>query len=38
MDNLPPQWIFFITIGFMALCILTIIAPRGPARQAAAGE
>ena len=36
MDNLAPQWIFFITIGFMALCILTIIAPRGPMKRPAA--
>ncbi|MDX1483207.1 MAG: MFS transporter [Alphaproteobacteria bacterium] len=38
MDNLPPQWIFFISIGFMVLCILTIIAPRGPMTRPAAAE
>ncbi|MDH3242179.1 MAG: MFS transporter [Alphaproteobacteria bacterium] len=38
MDNLPPQWIFFISIGFMALCILTILAPRGPMTKAAPAE
>jgi len=38
MDNLLPQWIFFITIGFMALCILTIISPRGPMKRPAAAE
>lgn len=36
MDLLPPQWIFFISIGFMALCILTILAPRGPMTKTAA--
>ena len=30
MDNLEPQWIFYISIGFMLLCIATILAPRGP--------
>ncbi|MBT8408714.1 MAG: MFS transporter [Alphaproteobacteria bacterium] len=38
MDNLPPQWIFFISIGFMAACILTILAPRGPMTKAAPAE
>jgi MFS family permease len=38
MDNLAPQWIFFITIGFMALCILTILAPRGTMKSTAAAE
>lgn len=38
MDNLPPQWIFFISIGFMALCILTILAPRGPMTKPVAAE
>lgn len=36
MDNLPPEWIFFISIGFMAACILTILAPRGPMTKGAA--
>lgn len=30
MDTLPPQWIFITTVCFMALCILTILSPRGP--------
>ena len=38
MDNLAPQWIFFITIGFMVLCIATILAPRGPMTKPAAAE
>jgi MFS family permease len=38
MDNLPPQWIFFISIGFMALCILTILAPRGPMTRTVPAE
>jgi len=38
MDNLAPQWIFFITIGFMALCIATILAPRAPMAKPAAAE
>ena len=38
MDNLAPQWIFFITIGFMALCIATILAPRAPMAKPGAAE
>lgn len=38
MDNLPPEWIFYISIGFMAACILTIVAPRGPMTKRAAAE
>ncbi len=38
MDNLPPQWIFFISIGFMVLCILTILAPRGPMTRTVPAE
>ncbi len=38
MDNFAPQWIFFISIGFMVLCILTIIAPSGPMTKRAAAE
>jgi MFS family permease len=36
MDTLPPQWIFYISIGFMLLCIVTILAPRGPMAKAPA--
>jgi MFS family permease len=35
MDTLPPQWIFFASIGFMALCIVTILLPRGPITKGA---
>ncbi len=38
MDTLPPQWIFYISIGFMVLCIVTILAPRGPMTKPAAAE
>lgn len=38
MDNLPPEWIFFISIGFMVMCIATILAPRGPMTKPAAAE
>ena len=34
MDTLAPQWIFYISIGFMVLCIATILAPRGPMTRA----
>lgn len=34
MDNFPPQYIFYFSIGFMVLCILTILAPRGPMKKA----
>lgn len=30
LDNFPPQYIFLTSIGFMGLCILTILLPRGP--------
>ena len=38
MDNLAPQWISFITLGFMALCIATILAPRAPMAKPGAAE
>jgi FSR family fosmidomycin resistance protein-like MFS transporter len=30
LDNFPPQYIFFTSIIFMALCVGTILLPRGP--------
>jgi FSR family fosmidomycin resistance protein-like MFS transporter len=33
MDHYPPQYIFYFCIGFMILCILTILAPRGPMKK-----
>ena len=38
MDNLAPQWIFYISIGFMVLCIATILTPRGPMTKAPADD
>lgn len=30
LDHYPPQYIFFTSIIFMALCVITILLPRGP--------
>jgi MFS family permease len=30
MDSAPPEWIFYTSVGFMVLCIATILSPRGP--------
>jgi MFS family permease len=30
LDNFPPQYIFYTSIIFMALCVITILLPRGP--------
>jgi FSR family fosmidomycin resistance protein-like MFS transporter len=30
LDNYPPQYIFITSIGFLVLCIVTILLPRGP--------
>jgi MFS family permease len=30
LDNFPPQYIFFTSIIFMVLCVVTILLPRGP--------
>jgi FSR family fosmidomycin resistance protein-like MFS transporter len=30
LDNYPPQYVFYASIGFLVLCIITILLPRGP--------
>lgn len=30
LDNFPPRYIFFASIVFMVLCVITILLPRGP--------
>lgn len=36
LDNFPPEYIFIISIGFLVLCIVTILLPRGPMTKRAA--
>lgn len=36
LDHYPPQYIFFTSIFFMALCVLSILMPRGPMTKRAA--
>jgi MFS family permease len=30
LDNFPPQYVFYASIGFLVLCVITILLPRGP--------
>ncbi|MFT5539341.1 MAG: FSR family fosmidomycin resistance protein-like MFS transporter [Alphaproteobacteria bacterium] len=30
LDNYPPQYVFYASIGFLVLCVITILLPRGP--------